>query len=233
MKKTIKPNQNNPEAKKKQVTHMFDGISKSYDLLNRIITLGVDIIWRKRVVKLIEKVDHESILDIATGTGDLVLALSKLETEKIIGLDISPGMLEIGKEKVLARKLLEQEKAKQESTSDDHSQDNIDNDDTQDNSNNTKESESSYDDYDDNENTDDNDDTSDDNADIQQSEENTESKDDGEEQSTVGEEGGKVTNKVMPQTVQSAEDNTDKVTYNGKQFLKYFSLQPYLLQGNT
>ena len=105
MKKTIKPNQNNPEAKKKQVTHMFDGISKSYDLLNRIITLGVDIIWRKRVVKLIEKVDHESILDIATGTGDLVLELSKLETEKIIGLDISPGMLEIGKEKVLARKL--------------------------------------------------------------------------------------------------------------------------------
>ena len=105
MKKTIKPNQNNPEAKKKQVTHMFDGISKSYDLLNRIITLGVDFIWRKRVVKLIEKVDHESILDIATGTGDLVLALSKLETEKIIGLDISPGMLEIGKEKVLARKL--------------------------------------------------------------------------------------------------------------------------------
>ena len=105
MKKTIKPNQNNPEAKKKQVTHMFDGISKRYDLLNRIITLGVDIIWRKRVVKLIEKVDHESILDIATGTGDLVLALSKLETEKIIGLDISPGMLEIGKEKVLARKL--------------------------------------------------------------------------------------------------------------------------------
>ena len=105
MKKTIKPNQNNPEAKKKQVTHMFDGISKSYDLLNRIITLGVDIIWRKRVVKLIEKIDHESILDIATGTGDLVLALSKLETEKIIGLDISPGMLEIGKEKVLARKL--------------------------------------------------------------------------------------------------------------------------------
>ena len=105
MKKTIKPNQNNSEAKKKQVTHMFDGISKSYDLLNRIITLGVDIIWRKRVVKLIEKVDHESILDIATGTGDLVLALSKLETEKIIGLDISPGMLEIGKEKVLARKL--------------------------------------------------------------------------------------------------------------------------------
>ena len=105
MKKSIKPNQHNPEAKKKQVTRMFDGISKSYDLLNRIITLGVDVIWRKKVVRLLEKVDHESILDIATGTGDLVLALSKLNTEKIIGLDISPGMLEIGKEKVLAQKL--------------------------------------------------------------------------------------------------------------------------------
>jgi demethylmenaquinone methyltransferase/2-methoxy-6-polyprenyl-1,4-benzoquinol methylase len=105
MKKSIKPNQNNPEAKKKQVTRMFDGISKSYDLLNRIITLGVDVIWRKKVVRLLEKVDHQSILDIATGTGDLVLALSKLNTKKIIGLDISPGMLEIGKEKVMAQKL--------------------------------------------------------------------------------------------------------------------------------
>ena len=105
MKKSIKPNQHNPEAKKKQVTRMFDGISKSYDLLNRIITLGVDVIWRKKVVRLLEKVDHQSILDIATGTGDLVLALSKLNTKKIIGLDISPGMLEIGKEKVMAQKL--------------------------------------------------------------------------------------------------------------------------------
>ena len=126
--------------------------------------------------------------------------------------------------KVLARKLLEQEKAKQESTSDDHSQNDTDDTDDDDVSqNNSKESESSYDDYD-AKDTDDSDDNSDDNADIQQSEENTESNDDGEEQSAVGEEGGKVTNKVMPQTVQNAEDNTDKITYNGRQFLKYFSL---------
>ena len=105
MKKTIKPDQNNPEAKKEQITLMFDGISKSYDLLNRIITVGVDIIWRKRVVNLLKKQDHKSILDIATGTGDLVLALSKLTAKKIIGLDISPGMLEIGKEKVSSQKL--------------------------------------------------------------------------------------------------------------------------------
>lgn len=105
MKKIIKPNQNNPEAKKKQVTHMFDGISKSYDLLNRIITLGIDVIWRKRVVRLLKKEAPDTILDIATGTGDLVLALAKLNAKKIIGLDISPGMLEIGKQKVKNKKL--------------------------------------------------------------------------------------------------------------------------------
>mgnify|MGYP006431451087 FL=1 len=105
MKKIIKPNQNNPEAKKEQVTHMFDGISKSYDLLNRIITLGIDVIWRKRVVRLLKKEAPDTILDIATGTGDLVLALAKLNAKKIIGLDISPGMLEIGKKKVLAQNL--------------------------------------------------------------------------------------------------------------------------------
>lgn len=105
MKKTIKPDQNNPEAKKKQITQMFDGISKSYDLLNRIITLGVDILWRKRVVNIVKKEAHDKILDIATGTGDLVIALAKIETTEIIGLDISPGMLEIGKKKVIINKL--------------------------------------------------------------------------------------------------------------------------------
>ncbi len=102
MKQSVKPNPNNPETKKKQVTQMFNGISRSYDTLNRIITLGVDVLWRKRVVREIQKHKHDVLLDIATGTGDLVLALSKLKTKKIIGLDISPGMLEIGKQKVKA-----------------------------------------------------------------------------------------------------------------------------------
>jgi len=105
MKQAIKPNQNNPEAKKTQVTQMFNGISKSYDLLNRIITLGIDTLWRKRLVQLVEKHPHEVVLDIATGTGDLVLALAKLKTKKIIGLDLSPGMLDIGKQKVKAKGL--------------------------------------------------------------------------------------------------------------------------------
>ncbi|MDA9851091.1 bifunctional demethylmenaquinone methyltransferase/2-methoxy-6-polyprenyl-1,4-benzoquinol methylase UbiE [Flavobacteriaceae bacterium] len=102
MKQSVKPNPNNPETKKKQVTKMFNGISRSYDTLNRIITLGVDVLWRKRVVREIQKHKHDVLLDIATGTGDLVIALSKLKTKKIIGLDISPGMLEIGKQKVKA-----------------------------------------------------------------------------------------------------------------------------------
>lgn len=105
MKQAVKPDQNNPEAKKTQVTHMFNGISKSYDLLNRIITLGIDTLWRKRLIELVKKERHELVLDIATGTGDLVLALAKLDTEKIIGLDLSPGMLEIGKQKVKAKGL--------------------------------------------------------------------------------------------------------------------------------
>ena len=105
MKQSIKPDQIKAETKKTQVTHMFDGISKSYDILNRIITLGIDILWRKRVVNLLKKEQPKSLLDIATGTGDLVIELAKIDAEKIIGLDISPGMLEIGKQKVKNKKL--------------------------------------------------------------------------------------------------------------------------------
>ena len=105
MSKKIIPYRSSDLSKKVQVEKMFDNISKSYDLLNRIITLGVDIIWRKRVVNILKKEAHDTILDIATGTGDLVIALAKIETSKIIGLDISPGMLEIGKEKVITHDL--------------------------------------------------------------------------------------------------------------------------------
>tara|TARA_B100000767_G_scaffold184629_1_gene172225 strand:+ start:335 stop:1090 length:756 start_codon:yes stop_codon:yes gene_type:complete len=105
MEKTVKLKQNNPETKKIQMMNMFNGISSNYDILNRIITLGIDIIWRKKVVSLVKKHKHDAILDIATGTGDLVLALAKLKTKKIIGLDISPGMLNIGIDKVVSKRL--------------------------------------------------------------------------------------------------------------------------------
>ncbi|MDO6758619.1 bifunctional demethylmenaquinone methyltransferase/2-methoxy-6-polyprenyl-1,4-benzoquinol methylase UbiE [Tamlana sp. 2_MG-2023] len=96
----VKPYKNSALGKKEQVTKMFDNISSDYDGLNRVISFGIDIKWRKNVVKIINKSNPESILDIATGTGDLAINLSETNATKIVGLDISSGMLEIGKEKV-------------------------------------------------------------------------------------------------------------------------------------
>lgn len=96
----IKPYKDSDLSKKEQVTKMFDTISGDYDGLNRVISFGIDIKWRKTVVKLIKKNNPKAILDIATGTGDLAIAMADTNAEKIIGLDISSGMLEIGKEKI-------------------------------------------------------------------------------------------------------------------------------------
>ena len=84
---------------------MFDTISKNYDGLNRVISFGIDIKWRKKVVEILKKEQPNSILDIATGTGDLAIALTKTGARKIVGLDISPGMLAVGKEKVTDKNL--------------------------------------------------------------------------------------------------------------------------------
>ncbi len=105
MKTVVKPNPENADTKKKQVTEMFDGISKSYDALNRIITLGIDVLWRKRVVAIVQKESPKTILDIATGTADLAVALASIQPERIVGLDISPGMLALGKDKIKRLKL--------------------------------------------------------------------------------------------------------------------------------
>lgn len=79
---------------------MFDTISGSYDGLNRVISFGIDIKWRSRVVEILKKKKPKNILDIATGTGDLAINLINTGAEQIIGLDISRGMLEVGKKKV-------------------------------------------------------------------------------------------------------------------------------------
>ena len=79
---------------------MFDTISGNYDGLNRVISFGIDIKWRNRVVAILKKKNPNIILDIATGTGDLAINLVKTGAEQIIGLDISKGMLEVGKKKV-------------------------------------------------------------------------------------------------------------------------------------
>lgn len=104
-KKPITPYQDTSRGKKEQVTEMFDSVSKKYDLLNRVISLGIDQSWRKKVVGFMDETDPKALLDIATGTGDLAIALKATTAEKIIGLDISPGMLSIGKDKVTANGL--------------------------------------------------------------------------------------------------------------------------------
>lgn len=105
MPEKVTPYQNSKLGKKEQVTKMFDTISKDYDVLNRVISFGIDIKWRKRVVAILKKEKPLSVLDIATGTGDLAIALVKTGAKKIVGLDISPGMLEVGKVKVGSKEL--------------------------------------------------------------------------------------------------------------------------------
>ena len=105
MSKKVTPYKDSDLGKKEQVTKMFDTISKNYDGLNRVISFGIDIKWRKKVVEILKKKQPISILDIATGTGDLAIALVKTGAKKIIGLDISPGMLAVGKDKVKDKNL--------------------------------------------------------------------------------------------------------------------------------
>ena len=100
MSSKVNPYKNSGLSKKDQVTKMFDTISKEYDGLNRVISFGIDISWRKKVVQLVSKNNPKQILDIATGTGDLAIMMSQLNPDKIIGLDISAGMLDVGKRKI-------------------------------------------------------------------------------------------------------------------------------------
>lgn len=104
MEKKITPYKDSSDGKKKQVEHMFDTISGEYDGLNRIISLGSDIKWRKKVIKMVSEKNPKSILDIATGTGDLALQFAEnTSAEKIIGLDISLGMLSVAIKKVAGK----------------------------------------------------------------------------------------------------------------------------------
>ncbi len=101
----VKPYKNSNLGKKEQVTQMFDTISGDYDGLNRVISFGIDIKWRKKVVEIVNKANPDTVLDIATGTGDLAINLAETNATKIIGLDISRGMLEIGKQKIKKKAL--------------------------------------------------------------------------------------------------------------------------------
>lgn len=108
MTRKVVPYKNSSEGKKKQVEHMFDGIAGKYDSLNRVISLGVDQSWRRKVVREILEGKPGRVLDMATGTGDLAISLARAGVPEVVGLDISEGMLEIGRNKVIESGLQEQ-----------------------------------------------------------------------------------------------------------------------------
>ncbi|WP_445456810.1 bifunctional demethylmenaquinone methyltransferase/2-methoxy-6-polyprenyl-1,4-benzoquinol methylase UbiE [Flavobacterium sp. HNIBRBA15423] len=105
MSKNITPYKDSELGKKEQVAQMFDAIAGNYDGLNRVISFGIDVSWRKKVLQLVADKNPNTILDIATGTGDLAILMTNTSSEEIIGLDISAGMLEIGKQKIKEKKL--------------------------------------------------------------------------------------------------------------------------------
>lgn len=95
-----------PSTKKEQVGKMFDNIAHRYDLLNRVLSGGIDQIWRRRVTNLVKPLNPKRILDMATGTADLAIMMAqKLAPEKVVGLDISNQMLNVGRDKVGKREL--------------------------------------------------------------------------------------------------------------------------------
>ncbi len=79
---------------------MFDGIAHKYDFLNRLLSFRIDVLWRKKVIGILRPFKPQQILDVATGTADLAIALSALQPQKIVGIDISANMLEIGRQKI-------------------------------------------------------------------------------------------------------------------------------------
>lgn len=104
MEKKVIPYKGSSEGKKRQVEQMFDTISENYDGMNRVISLGSDVAWRKKVIKLAAAKNPKNILDIATGTGDLAIQFAeKIPADKIIGLDLSEGMLSVARKKVFGK----------------------------------------------------------------------------------------------------------------------------------
>ncbi len=98
---TIVPDKFSDLSKKQQVAEMFDDIAYRYDFLNRFLSAGIDIKWRKKALRFLQPLHPKKILDVATGTADVaIMASALLKPETIIGIDISEGMLAIGRKKI-------------------------------------------------------------------------------------------------------------------------------------
>jgi demethylmenaquinone methyltransferase/2-methoxy-6-polyprenyl-1,4-benzoquinol methylase len=98
---TVVPYKNETIGKKQQVAKMFNAISGRYDFLNHFLSLGIDIRWRKKAIKNLSQFRPETILDVATGTGDFAIESLSINPNKVVGVDISEGMLEVGRKKIL------------------------------------------------------------------------------------------------------------------------------------
>ncbi|MCG8309205.1 MAG: bifunctional demethylmenaquinone methyltransferase/2-methoxy-6-polyprenyl-1,4-benzoquinol methylase UbiE [Cytophagales bacterium] len=105
MHEEVKPYKAERIGKKEQVAKMFDNISPKYDLLNHLLSVGIDVQWRKKAIKLLKPINPNIILDVATGTADFAIQALTLNPESVIGVDISEGMLEIGRDKIRKKKL--------------------------------------------------------------------------------------------------------------------------------
>jgi demethylmenaquinone methyltransferase/2-methoxy-6-polyprenyl-1,4-benzoquinol methylase len=101
--KVIVPYTDSDTSKKEQVEQMFNTIAPKYDLLNRMLSFGIDRNWRKKLVNELREANPTTILDVATGTADVALELTKLHPRQIVGIDISAEMLEIGRKKIAAK----------------------------------------------------------------------------------------------------------------------------------
>ena len=101
------PNKKSEQSKKGQVEEMFNNISHKYDLLNHLLSVNIDKIWRKKAVRRLISAQPKFVLDIATGTGDFAVAITKLPGVKVTGIDISEGMLDVGWKKIEKKGLTE------------------------------------------------------------------------------------------------------------------------------
>ena len=101
----VVPHHYQGKSKREKVEHMFDSIAPKYDLLNHVLSGGIDKRWRKKLIKMLSAQSPKIILDIATGTADLAIAAAALHPEKIIGVDISQRMLDVGRKKIQQKKL--------------------------------------------------------------------------------------------------------------------------------
>ena len=101
----VVPYKEEKTTKKEQVAKMFDNISHRYDFLNHFLSLGIDKGWREKAINFLRPLNPRQILDVATGTGDFALQALTLKPEKIVGVDISEGMLSVGRKKIANKHL--------------------------------------------------------------------------------------------------------------------------------